>query len=122
MSNVEVNPSSTSLTHEESDEPRWSKRARVVKNFGSDFITYNIKDDPITFEDAMASSESNQWKEVVKKLKFDGTGDKFKAKLVAKDFKQKEGIDYSDTYSPVARLTTIRVLIALASVYNLPIH
>ncbi|KAL0454823.1 UNVERIFIED_CONTAM: Retrovirus-related Pol polyprotein from transposon TNT 1-94 [Sesamum latifolium] len=58
----------------------------------------------------------------MKKLKSDGTVDKFKARLVAKGFKQKEGIDYSDTYSPVARLTTIQVLIALASVYNLSIH
>ncbi|KAL0362113.1 UNVERIFIED_CONTAM: Retrovirus-related Pol polyprotein from transposon TNT 1-94, partial [Sesamum calycinum] len=57
----------TSLTHEESDEPRRSKRARVVKDFGSDFVTYNIKDDPVTFNDAMTSSEAKQWKEVVKR-------------------------------------------------------
>ncbi|KAL0453759.1 UNVERIFIED_CONTAM: Retrovirus-related Pol polyprotein from transposon TNT 1-94 [Sesamum latifolium] len=57
-----------------------------------------------------------------KKQKFDGTVDKFIARLVAKGFKQKEGINYFDTYSLVARLTTIRVLIALASVYSLPIH
>ncbi|KAL0285846.1 UNVERIFIED_CONTAM: Retrovirus-related Pol polyprotein from transposon RE2 [Sesamum angustifolium] len=37
-----------------------------------------------------------------KELKPDGTVDKFKAKLVAKGFKQKEGIDYFDTYSLVA--------------------
>ncbi|KAL0329264.1 UNVERIFIED_CONTAM: hypothetical protein Sradi_4913100 [Sesamum radiatum] len=113
--NVGVNPSSTSPTHETSDEPRWSTRARVVKNFESDFVTYNIEDDPVTFKDVMASSEANEWKEVVKsemdsivsngtlvlvdlhsrcttigckwifrkKLKPDGTINKFKARLVA---------------------------------------
>ncbi|KAL0302303.1 UNVERIFIED_CONTAM: Retrovirus-related Pol polyprotein from transposon TNT 1-94 [Sesamum calycinum] len=109
MTNVGVNPNSTSLTHEESDIPRRSKRARVVKDFGSDFVTYNIEDDPVTFKDAMASSEAKQWKEAVKNW-------------WPKVFKQKEGIDYFDNYSLVARLTTIRVLIALASVYNLSIY
>ncbi|KAL0342899.1 UNVERIFIED_CONTAM: hypothetical protein Sangu_1177300 [Sesamum angustifolium] len=58
MTNVGVNPNSTSLTHEESDIPRLSKRARIVKDFGSDFVTYNIEDDPVTFKDAMASSKA----------------------------------------------------------------
>ncbi|KAL0337786.1 UNVERIFIED_CONTAM: Retrovirus-related Pol polyprotein from transposon RE1 [Sesamum calycinum] len=57
-----------------------------------------------------------------KKLKVDGTVDTCKVGLVAKGFKQKKGIEYFDTYSPIAWLTTIRVLIALASVYILPIH
>ena len=64
--NVGVGPSSSNQTHEESDEPRRSKRARIIKDFGSDFVTYNIEDDPITFKDAMASSEAKQWKEAVK--------------------------------------------------------
>ncbi|KAL0399834.1 UNVERIFIED_CONTAM: hypothetical protein Sradi_2326700 [Sesamum radiatum] len=66
MTNVRVDPSSTNLIHEESDEPRRSKSARVVKDFGSDFVTYNIEDNPITFKDVMASSEAKQWKKAFK--------------------------------------------------------
>ncbi|KAL0298548.1 UNVERIFIED_CONTAM: hypothetical protein Sradi_6514600 [Sesamum radiatum] len=66
MTNVGVNPNSTNLTHEESDIHRRSKRARVVKDFGSDFVTYNIEDDPITFKDVMTFSEAKQWKEAIK--------------------------------------------------------
>jgi hypothetical protein len=41
---------------------------------------------------------------------------------VAKGFTQKEGEDYFDTYSPVAKLPTIRTLIALAAAHDLLIH
>ncbi|GJV41100.1 zinc finger, CCHC-type containing protein [Tanacetum coccineum] len=57
-----------------------------------------------------------------RKLKVDGTIEKFKARLVIQGFKQKSGIDYFDTYAPVARISTIRLLIAMASIHNLIIH
>ncbi|XP_070029692.1 uncharacterized protein [Nicotiana sylvestris] len=57
-----------------------------------------------------------------KKIKDDGTIDKYKARLVVKGFRQREGLDYFDTYSSVTRITSIRMLIALAALYGLQIH
>ncbi|GJY13323.1 zinc finger, CCHC-type containing protein [Tanacetum coccineum] len=57
-----------------------------------------------------------------RKLKVDGIIEKFKARLVIQGFKQKSGIDYFDTYAPVARISTIRLLIAMASIHSLIIH
>ncbi|GJZ10812.1 zinc finger, CCHC-type containing protein [Tanacetum coccineum] len=57
-----------------------------------------------------------------RKLKVDGTIKKFKARLVIQGFKQKSRIEYFDTYAPVVRISTIRLLIAMASIHNLIIH
>ncbi|GJW50441.1 zinc finger, CCHC-type containing protein [Tanacetum coccineum] len=53
-----------------------------------------------------------------RKMKVDGSIDKYKARLVIQGFRQKEGIDFFDTYAPVARITTIRLLLALAAIHE----
>ena len=57
-----------------------------------------------------------------KKMKADESIDKYKARLVIKGYKQKEGFDYFDTYSPVTRISFIQMLIAIAAIHNLEIH
>ncbi|KAK4406055.1 Retrovirus-related Pol polyprotein from transposon TNT 1-94 [Sesamum angolense] len=57
-----------------------------------------------------------------KKIKPDGSIDKFKARLVVVGYTQNKGIDYFDTYSPVTKIATIRALIALSAINDLMIH
>ncbi|KAL0534104.1 hypothetical protein IC582_028385 [Cucumis melo] len=136
------------------EELRRSKRMRISKSFGPDFVTYLLENEPQTFKEAMSSPEAPYWKEAVnseiesimhnhtwelvdlplestplgckwifkRKMKTDGSIDKYKARLVAKGYKQQEGLDYFDTYSPVTRITSIRMLIAISALHGFEIH
>jgi hypothetical protein len=52
----------------------------------------------------------------------DGSIEKYKARFVAKGFSQKEGIDYEETFAPVARYTSIRAIISFAAQMGWQIH
>nr|GEV23942.1 hypothetical protein [Tanacetum cinerariifolium] len=100
------------VVHQLEPELRKSKRNKTPKDFKHEFQLYlvertrdevsdqhsycfNVEDDPKTFNEAIKSQDG---------------------------FRQKSRIDYFDTYTPVARISTIRLLIAIASIHNLIIH
>lgn len=151
-----ISPHVPTITAPEPDlepELRRSKRAKISKDFGPDFV-FNLEDDPSSLKEALSSPDADLWQEAIdneieslennktwnlvdlppgcktigskwilkRKIKPDGTVEKFKARLVAKGYKQRENVDFFDTYSPVSRLVSIRVLFAVAAIHELIVH
>nr|GEW34792.1 zinc finger, CCHC-type [Tanacetum cinerariifolium] len=136
------------VTQQPEPELKKGKRNRTSKDFGSEFQLYLIEGTRDESQDVAFWKEAinnemnsimgiNTWvladlnlgckplccKWIFKRrLKVDETIEKFKARLIIQGFKQKLGINYFDTYAPVEHISTIRLLIAMASIHNLIIH
>ncbi len=57
-----------------------------------------------------------------RKLKVDGSIDRYKARLLAKGYSQVHGLDYHETFSLVVKIASKRILLAIASNKNYEIH
>jgi hypothetical protein len=67
------------------------------------------------------SAVTSKWNYKIKHAT-DGSVEKYKARFVARGFSQVEGIDYEETFAPVARYTSICTIISLAASMGWKLH
>ncbi|RVW32183.1 Retrovirus-related Pol polyprotein from transposon RE2 [Vitis vinifera] len=56
------------------------------------------------------------------KVRSDGSLDRYKARLVALGNNQEYGVNYEETFAPVAKMTTVRTILALVASSDWPLH
>ena len=111
--------------------------ARVGKHGEPTTLTEALKEEPVEWNRAIADElhshmENRTWTQAtlpvgkkalstkwVSKFKTNADGSRrYKARLVVRGFEQREGIDFEETFAPVAKFTTVRIMVALATHFD----
>nr|GFC60621.1 zinc finger, CCHC-type [Tanacetum cinerariifolium] len=120
-----IQPSSSKIVEDEvegTDDvpgpsvPRKSTRTRKAKSFGFDFQLYLVEG---TRDKTLSLSIQSEIDSIMHNDTWELTELPPECKALGC---KKEGIDFFDTYAPVARIYTIRLLLALAAIHDLVIH
>ena len=101
--------------HEASSNPLWQQAMKEELDALHKTGTWDLVDLPFG-----KSAIGCKWVYKIK-TRSDGTVDRYKARLVAKGFTQEYGIDYEETFAQVARLSSVRTLIAISVARKWPL-
>ena len=104
-----LDPSTVSEARTRSDWPRWEVAINAELKSLDDTRTWNVVKCPNG-----VNIVGNKW---VFKIKRNAAGEikKYKACLVAKGYSQVQGVDYDDTYTPIARLSSLCTILVIAA-------
>jgi hypothetical protein len=101
-------PANVEQARQQNDWPEWDESIQRELKHHEELGTWDVVDPP-------PGANIIRSRLILRyKLDKDGQIQTRKARLVAQGFSQKEGIDYHDTFSPTAKLTAIRIVVALA--------
>ncbi|KAI0983118.1 hypothetical protein GJ496_003169 [Pomphorhynchus laevis] len=112
---------------------RYDQNMMIIADHEINNEWYDVHNEPSSIHEALNCNDRNEWKKAIDSeigaLKENNTWElvdrpeeKYKARLVAKGCAQIYDVDYFETYSPVVKLTTIRILIAVAVERNMLLH
>ncbi|CAI7806027.1 unnamed protein product [Closterium sp. NIES-54] len=106
--------------------PRYTQSGLQILGLVTEVHGTEIPKEPATVQQALGGEHREKWREAMdKELKAleerntwkvaDGTIDKFKARWVVRGFDQEHGRDFTETFAPVSRHTSLQILLAIAA-------